>query len=30
MKKQVIPVPTMKDKLDPSGKRRVPLSKVSQ
>ena len=28
MKKQVIPVPTMKDRLDPSGRRRVPLSKV--
>ena len=28
MKKQVIPVPTMKDRLDSSGKKRVPLSKV--
>jgi 2-iminobutanoate/2-iminopropanoate deaminase len=28
MKKQVIPVPTMKDRLDASGQKRVPLSRV--
>lgn len=28
MKKQIIPVPALKDKRDPSGKVRVPLSKV--